>query len=132
MLEDIADVHSDVKQQLAESNARYKAAADQHRRQKVFSVGDQVMVHLRRERFPVGTYNKLKMKKVGPCAVLRRINDNAYVVDLPPDLNISSTFNVKDLVDYHAPTPLPILNSRSSFSKEGEPDVGTSIEPKTA
>ncbi|KAJ0077067.1 hypothetical protein Patl1_35523 [Pistacia atlantica] len=65
------------------------------------------MVHLHKDRIPVGTYNKLKKKKIGPCCILQRINGNAYIVDLPPGLAISSTFNVVDLTEYHSPeTPL--------------------------
>ncbi|KAJ0011488.1 hypothetical protein Pint_33079 [Pistacia integerrima] len=60
------------------------------------------MVHLRKDHFPMGTYNKLKKKKIGPCHILQRINDNAYIVDLPPGLAISSTFNVPNLTEYHS------------------------------
>ena len=56
------------------------------------------MVHLRKECFPVGTYNKLKMKKFGPCKIVRRHDSgNAYEVKLPADLNISPVFNISNL-----------------------------------
>ena len=35
-----------VKQKIEQSNAKYKAATDKHRRKQVFFVGDQVMVFL--------------------------------------------------------------------------------------
>ena len=47
-------VHEEVRQKLEETNAKYKAAADKHRRRKVFEEGDSVMVFLRKEKFPVG------------------------------------------------------------------------------
>jgi hypothetical protein len=65
-----------------------------------FEVGDQVLAHLRKERFPRGTYNNLKMNKIRPCNILRKFAGNAYEIELPDNVGISLIFNVVDLYLY--------------------------------
>ena len=57
------------------------------------------MVHLCKNLFHSGTYNKLKDKKIGPFRILQKIGDNAYKIDFPTDMNISNTFSVADIFE---------------------------------
>jgi hypothetical protein len=63
-------------------------------------VGDQVLAHLRKESFPRGAYNKLKMKKIRPCKILRKFDANACEIELPDDVGISPIFNISYLYPY--------------------------------
>ena len=58
------------------------------------------MVRIRLEWFTPGTVKKLHAHSVGLFKILKQINDNAYVIDLLKDFDISSAFNITDLVDY--------------------------------
>ena len=53
---------------------------------KGFEECEMVLVHLKREKFPIKTYHKLKSRKFGPCEVLKNIWLNAYLLELPQDL----------------------------------------------
>jgi hypothetical protein len=100
--EAMRELHSRVKERLQNWSQEYKCRADQHRRQIQFEVGDLILAHLRKERFPRGTYNKLKMKKIGLCRIIRKFGTNAYEIELPNGIEISPIFNISDLYPYKA------------------------------
>ncbi len=58
------------------------------------------MVYLRKEIFLAKTYNKLKMKNIGSCRIVRKFSTNAYKIELPVGNGISLIFNVSDLYPY--------------------------------
>jgi hypothetical protein len=65
------------------------------------------MIRIRPERFPSGIVKKLQARSASPFKVLKRIGSNAYVIELPPDYDINSTFNIEDLIAYKGPSTIP-------------------------
>ncbi|GKF35111.1 hypothetical protein Tco_0108311, partial [Tanacetum coccineum] len=81
-------------------NQKYKERVDSRRKRVVFKEGDLVWIRLGKERFRAGRFSKLQPRADGPFRVLKRINDNAYKIDLLGTYNVSATFNVADLSPY--------------------------------
>lgn len=69
---------------MIEANAKYKEEAYKWRELKL-AEGDFVMVLLRKVRFPVVSYSKLKKINFVPCQIIKKINNNADVIDLPEE-----------------------------------------------
>ncbi len=94
--------------------------AKKHRKKLNFQLGDLVWVHLRKERFLEKRKSKLLPHGDGPFRVLKRINDNAYKIDLPVDYAVSSSFNVADLS--------PFIGSEDTDSRTNPFQVGEDDE----
>ncbi|KAL3510979.1 hypothetical protein ACH5RR_030380 [Cinchona calisaya] len=62
--------------------------------------GDEVMVRIRPERYPKSVYKKLHSKSTGPFKIIKKINSNTYVLELPEDMGISNIFNIENFTSY--------------------------------
>ena len=96
----IRALHEEIRDKIMKNNVDYKSSADLHYRLRTFNIGHNMMVCLRPEQFPSWAVKKLHAWSVGPFQIFKRINSNAYAVDLPSDFCISYTFNVEHLVPY--------------------------------
>jgi hypothetical protein len=105
------------KENIERTNAKYKIGGDKGRKQLDFAPGDLVWLHLIKEWFPDLRKSKLMPRADGPFKVLKKINENAYKLDLPADFGVSPTFNIVDLKPYLGEEDE--LESRMTPMKEG-------------
>src|SRR3954470_20353771 len=106
---------------------------NRNKKDQVFEEGDHVWVHLSKECFPQERNSKLKPRGDGPFKVLKRINNNAYIIDIPESKYlVSKTFNVADLSPYHGDEAMETQESRMTLSQWGRPDVGRPTDASAA
>jgi hypothetical protein len=55
-----------------------------------------VLLHLRKDCFPTLRCSKLMLRAAGPFKILTKNNANAYILDLPAEFGVSTSFNVAD------------------------------------
>jgi hypothetical protein len=67
-----------------------------------FQPGDRVWLHLDKKRFK-GQHHKLLPIRYGPYTILEKIGENAYRLDLPPQLGIHNVINVNHLKLFEPP-----------------------------
>lgn len=84
------------RQHLQLAQDRQKKYADQHRRDVVLKVGDRVLLSTKQLKFhnPSTRTPKLSSPFIGPFAIKRKINDNAYELELPPQLHVHPVINI--------------------------------------
>ena len=111
----VKSLHEQVRKNIEARTKMYARQKNKGRKELVLEPGDLVWIHLRNDRFPAEMKSKLIPRTDGPFKVLKRINNNAYQIDLEDKYTISTTFNVSDLIPFVADE----LDLRSNLFKGG-------------
>ncbi|WVZ97508.1 hypothetical protein U9M48_043035 [Paspalum notatum var. saurae] len=122
-VEQMINLHEQTQHNIAAANANYQVAGSKGRKLVTFEPSDMVSLHLRKDRFPTLRHSKLMPRAAGPFKILTKINANAYILDLPAEFGVSTSFNVADLKPYAGEAEE--LPSRTTSVQEGEDDEDT-------
>ncbi|KAF8048472.1 hypothetical protein N665_2499s0001 [Sinapis alba] len=115
----VKQLHEQARLNIEEKTKHYLKHANKGRREMVFKEGDQVWIHLRKERFPNERKSKLMPRIDGPFEIIKKISNNAYKIDLQGKYDVSNSFNVTDLIPFIADEP----DLRSNPFQEGGDDM---------
>jgi len=121
-IEFVKTLHDRAKTNIEKMTKLYEKHANKGRKNMLFEPGDLVWVHFRKDRILEQRKSKMQPRANGPFKVLRKINDNAYEIDLPSTYCVSTSFNVANL------SPLIGLDeSRMTPFQEGEDNMTTPV-----
>ena len=88
IVQQTADKVKVIRERMLAAQSRQKSYADLKRRPITFEVGDQVLVKVSPWKgfIRFGKRGKLSPRFIGPFKVLQRIGNQAYKLELPPEL----------------------------------------------
>ena len=85
---------------MAISNYNYQSTAESHKWLLDLAIGDEVLIRVHPEMFPLKTWKKLHDRRRGPYKVLKRFGYSAYELDISHDLGFNPVFSDEDLTYY--------------------------------
>jgi len=119
----VKKMHEKVKEQIQQQTEKYVKYNNKGKREIIFEEGDLVWLHLRKDRFSTKRKSKLSSRGDGPFQVLKRVNNNAYKLDLPAEYGVHDIFNVIDLSPFVGPNEEDkALDLRTNPFQEEEDD----------
>jgi hypothetical protein len=86
----IKKLHEDTRATIECQVLQQATQLNKNKKERIFEEGDLVWIHLHKDRFPQERNSKLKPLGEGPFQVLKRINNNAYVNDIPTSKYLES------------------------------------------
>jgi hypothetical protein len=113
----VHNLRIEIMKQIQASNEQYKFRADLLKYHDALNVIDYFMIQIRPEWCLLETDHKLQVSSDRPFKMLQMIKSNNYVIKLPLNFDISSTFNMKDLNIYKIqPIPDAFFDTPTSSS----------------
>jgi hypothetical protein len=95
----VATALTEAKQHLERARERQREYANKSRRHVEFEVGDQVYLSTENLKLP-GPSRTLQERRIGPFTIIAKLSPVTYKLDLPPEMQIRSTFHVKLLTPF--------------------------------
>ena len=101
-LKDVEDQVVKIKKNLKAAQDRHKVYVDKNKKTREFKVGEHVLLKVKPKKISLklGSCTKLAARFCGPFEILDRIGLVAYMLALPPSMNVHNVFHVSLLKKY--------------------------------
>jgi hypothetical protein len=119
-------MHETTKLNNEKMHEKYRIAASKGHKEVKLEPCDLVWLHLRKDQFPELRKSKLKSHAAGPFKILAKVNDNACKPELPPEFEVSPSFNISDLRPYLGEEDEMLLRTMSMQEGKDDKDINTS------
>jgi len=130
----IKELHEKVRNQIQTQVDKVASYKNKGKRVRTFQEGDLVWLHLRKERFSHLRKSKLSPRGDGPLKIIKKINDNAYQLDLLAEYGVHSSFNITDLIRFVGTmdndTPLDLRTNPLQGGGDDEDTIGPRQGPQ--
>ena len=130
----IKELHEKVRNQIQTQVDKVASYKNKSKRVQTFQEGDLVWLHLYKEIFSHLRKSKLSPRGDGPLKIIKKINDNAYQLDLPAVYGVHSLFNITDLIPFVGTidddTPLDLRTNPLQEGEDDEDTIGPRLEPQ--